>query len=200
MTIPNLITVLRLLLVPVIVWLLGAGHFTAAFWVFVAAGISDGIDGFLARSFDMGSELGGYLDPIADKALLVSIFVILAMIGEIPLWLTLMVVSRDILIVGGVLLAWMIGRPVAMRPLFISKFNTAAQIVYASVVVADLAFAFDLSGLRATGLVFVAVLTLLSAAAYLIDGLRHLTEDDDVSGDAQGDGGAGDHQSGNSGA
>ena len=178
MTIPNLITVFRLLLVPAIVWLIGNGSFEAALWVFVLAGISDGVDGFLAKHFNMESELGAYLDPIADKALLVSIYVILTMIGEIPLWLTLMVVSRDVLIVGGVMLSWIMERPVEMSPLYVSKSNTVAQIVYASLVMGDLAFPFDLSGARSTALVFVAVLTVLSAAAYLVEWFHHMTDDD----------------------
>lgn len=185
MTIPNLITVFRLLLVPAIVGLIGSGSFEAALWVFVLAGISDGVDGFLAKHFDMESELGAYLDPIADKALLVSIYVILTMIGEIPLWLTLMVVSRDVLIVGGVLLSWIMERPVKMSPLYVSKSNTVAQIVYASLVMGDLAFSFDLSGARSTALVFVAVLTVLSAAAYLVEWFHHMT-DDGASPDADG--------------
>ena len=178
MTIPNLITVFRLLLVPAIVGLIGSGSFEAALWVFVLAGISDGVDGFLAKHFNMESELGAYLDPIADKALLVSIYVILTMIGEIPLWLTLMVVSRDVLIVGGVMLSWIMERPVKMSPLYVSKSNTVAQIVYASLVMGDLAFPFDLSGARSTALVFVAVLTVLSAAAYLVEWFHHMTDDD----------------------
>ncbi len=178
MTIPNLITVARLLLVPVIVWLIGTGAYDAALWVFVIAGISDGVDGYLAKTFNMRSELGGYLDPLADKALLVSIFVILTVVGEIPFWLTLLVVSRDILIVGGVLLSWIMDRPVEMAPLYVSKWNTAVQIIYASLVMADLSFGFDLGGARLTAMMFVVLLTVLSAAAYLVEWFRHMTEDD----------------------
>ena len=110
MTLPNLITIGRLLVVPLIVWLAIREQFLAAFAVFVLAGISDAIDGFLARQLDLHSDLGAYLDPIADKALLVSVYVALSALGEIPLWVTIAVVSRDILIVGGVLLV-LAGRP-----------------------------------------------------------------------------------------
>ena len=92
--------------------------------MFLIAGVSDGIDGWIARRFDQRSELGAYLDPIADKALLVSIFVTLGLVGVLPVWLVILVVSRDILIVGGVVLSWMLGSAVPIRPLLVSKANT----------------------------------------------------------------------------
>jgi cardiolipin synthase len=173
-TIPNLITIGRLLLVPLIVWLIIAAHPTVAFWVFVAAGISDGVDGFIARQFNLRSDLGAYLDPLADKALLVSIYVAFAVFGEIPVWVTILVVSRDFLIVGGVVLAWMVGQPMAMRPAAISKVNTVAQITLAAIVLGDLAFSIDLGTLR-TGLNYlVGISTIASAALYLVDWVRHM--------------------------
>ena len=180
MTIPNLITVMRLFLVPVVVLLIKDGEHAAAFWIFVIAGASDAVDGFIAKHFDSVSELGAYLDPIADKALLVSIYITLAMVGEVPFWLVVAVVSRDLLIVGGVLLSWMLERPVEMQPLMISKANTLAQIVLASVVLGDLAFSIDMSALRHLLVILTAVLTVLSAIAYLIDWLRHMTENGDA--------------------
>ena len=117
---PNLITIGRLILVPVIIFLIGAQQFEAAFWVFVAAGISDGVDGFIAKRFGYVTTLGTYLDPFADKARLVSIFVSLGMQEVMPNWLVIVVVSRDILIVGAVLMSWLIGFAVTMRPLMIS--------------------------------------------------------------------------------
>ena len=134
LTIPNIITVGRLLLVPMIVWAIVEGYSGAAFILFVVAGVSDGIDGFIARRYDLRSRLGAYLDPLADKALLVSIFLSLTFLGEIPLWLAMIVVSRDLLIIGGVLLAWVLDRPMEVRPLYISKINTAAQIIFAALV------------------------------------------------------------------
>ena len=109
-----------------------------AFIVFVIAGVSDAIDGFLAKRFDMATELGAYLDPLADKALLVSIYVTLAMLGKMPAWLTIVVVSRDIMIVGAIVLSWVLGKPVTIRPLRVSKLNTAAQIVLAALVLGSL--------------------------------------------------------------
>ena len=174
MTLPNLITIARLLLVPLIVWLILDSQHIWAFWVFVAAGVSDAVDGFLARQFDLRSDLGTYLDPIADKALLVSIYVTLAVIAEIPVWITILLVSRDFLIVGAVVLSWMLGEPTSVTPSRISKLNTAAQIVFAAVVLGDLAFSVDLAIARTILIYVVGVLTVASAALYLFEWLRHM--------------------------
>ena len=103
--IPNFITLGRIMSVPVIFWLLLSGQSKFAFFVFVCAGISDAVDGYLAKRFNWGTELGSYLDPLADKLLIVSIYIALGVRGELPLWLIIMVVSRDILIVVAVLLS-----------------------------------------------------------------------------------------------
>lgn len=176
-TIPNLISILRLFLVPVTIWLISTEKTVWAFFAFVLAGVSDAVDGFLARQFNMGSALGGYLDPLADKALLVSIYVTFAVLNEIPVWLPILVVSRDFLIIGGVLLAWMLGVPVSMRPRTISKANTLAQITLAALVLGDLAFPGDLSALRSFMVYLVGALTLISAVVYAIDWLRHMGAD-----------------------
>ena len=96
----------------------------------------------------MRSELGAYLDPIADKALLVSIYVTFAIPAQLPVWLAILVVSRDLLIIGGVVLSWMLDQPIEMRPRMISKVNTVFQIVLAAVVLADQAFPRALGWLR----------------------------------------------------
>ena len=132
--IPNLISVVRLLLVPLTVWLLISGAYGYAFTTFVVAGVSDGIDGYLARRFDWRSRLGAYLDPLADKALLVSVFLTLGFLKLIPAWLVIVVVSRDALIVGAVLLSRLMDHPVHVRPLMVSKVNTVAQIGFVVVV------------------------------------------------------------------
>jgi cardiolipin synthase len=174
LTIPNLITIGRLLLVPMIVWLIVTGQSAAAFVVFILAGVSDAVDGFLARTFDLHSELGSYLDPLADKALLVSIYISLAVLAEVPLWVVILVVSRDLFIVGAVVLSWMLGQPMEMRPLAISKVNTVVQIVLAAVVLGDLALGLDVSTLRTILVYLVGVLTVASAAVYLVDWVRHM--------------------------
>ena len=174
MSIPNLITLGRILLVPVVVWAIIYGELWLAFVLFLAAGVSDAVDGYLAKRFDMASELGAYLDPLADKTLIVSIYVTLGIAGKIPLWLVILVVSRDIMIVGAIMLSWLLGSPLKVKPLLVSKLNTVAQIVFACVVLASLGF-----NLRADNLVFaliplVAALTLLSVAAYVREFVRHM--------------------------
>src|SRR5205085_1885968 len=94
-----------------------------AFVVFLCAGISDAVDGFLAKRFNWRTELGSYLDPLADKLLIVSIFIALGVRNELPLWLVIAVVSRDILLVAAVLLAWLLDKPVRIKPLAVSKAN-----------------------------------------------------------------------------
>lgn len=174
MTIPNLITIGRLFLVPLTIWLIVSGDAATAFWFFVLAGVSDAVDGFLARQFDLRSALGAYLDPLADKALLMSIYITFAILGDIPVWVTILVVSRDVLIIGGVVLAWMLGPPIEMRPRVVSKANTMAQIVLAALVLGDLAFAVDLSSARHVMVIMVGLLTLASALVYVVDWVRHM--------------------------
>ena len=172
--IPNFITLARVLSVPVIFWLLVSGNSRLAFIVFVCAGVSDAVDGYLAKRFNWKTELGAYLDPLADKVLIVSIYIALGVSNEIPLWLVIAVVSRDILILLAVLLSWLLDRPVHIKPLTISKINTAAQIVLAATVLADEAF---MLGLDTTRLVLVWITgasTVLSLAAYIKAWLPHM--------------------------
>jgi len=174
-SIPNLITLMRVILVPVVFWLLVTQQLKAAFLVFVLAGISDGIDGFLAKRFHWETELGAYLDPIADKLLIVCIFIALGVTDKLPSWIVIAVVSRDVLIVIAVVLSWLLGHPTPMRPIAVSKANTVAQIVLAAVVLADEAF-----DLKLKGPVFVLIwvtggLTIASLVAYLRVWLRHMT-------------------------
>jgi cardiolipin synthase (CMP-forming) len=177
MTIPNLITVARLLCVPALVYAMILGELQLAFGLFLAAGISDAVDGFIARHFNQRSELGTYLDPIADKLLLVSVFVMLTWLAVLPLWFLILVASRDILIVAAVLLSSLMAQPVTVKPILVSKATTAFQIGLALVVLGELAFDLNLSGVGHTLLILTSVLTVLSAAAYLIDWLRHMSDD-----------------------
>lgn len=175
MNLPNLLTLFRIFLVPLAVWLIAVGAYRAAFWTFLVAGITDGLDGFLARRLNQRTELGGYLDPVADKALLVSIYVALAIVGELPRWLVIMVVFRDLLIIGGLILAWLVGRPMAARPLRVSKATTLAQIVFAAIALCALGYRIELAVPREIAAAAVAVLTLLSAVAYVATWMRHMT-------------------------
>jgi len=174
LTFPNLITLARILSVPVLVWAIASGEMLIAFLLFVAAGISDLVDGFLAKRFNMTSEIGAYLDPLADKVLIVSIYVALGITGDMPRWLVILVVSRDIMIVGAVMLSWVVGKPVELKPLFVSKLNTAAQIIYACLVLAALGFKFDAGPVQTIAMALVAILTLLSVAFYVAEWVRHL--------------------------
>jgi cardiolipin synthase len=174
-TVANMITILRLLLVPVVIYALLTGRVGLAFAGFVIAGLSDGIDGFIARNFNQRSELGAYLDPMADKLLLVSVFVMLGVMGELPVWLVIAVVSRDALIVCAVMLSTVMGNPVAMKPLMVSKANTAAQIILAGFVLAELAFQLDFQQVRQVLIILTGLLTIASAAAYLVAWLRHMS-------------------------
>lgn len=174
MSIPNLITLGRIILVPAVVWAIISGEMLAAFSLFLVAGISDGVDGFLAKRFHMASELGAYLDPLADKALLVSIYVALGIARALPISLVILVVSRDIMIISGFMLAWLVGRPMAARPHPVSKLNTVMQILLAALVLAEKAFGFEAGLLLTIGVVLVALLTLLSIAFYLAEWIRHM--------------------------
>jgi cardiolipin synthase (CMP-forming) len=188
-TIPNLITIARLFLVPFTIWLIVSDEPVTAFWFFILAGVSDAVDGFLARQFNMRSVLGSYLDPLADKVLLVSIYVTCGVLGEIPLWVTILVVSRDILIIGAVILAGMLGQPIEMRPRLLSKANTAAQIVLAGLVLGDLAFSPDLSMFRSIMVIAVGVLTIASTFVYAVDWVRHMGTSSSDPSSADGSGG-----------
>ena len=174
MSIPNLITLARILAVPLIVWAITSGEVRIAFALFLAAGVSDLVDGFLAKRFGMATELGAYLDPLADKAMIVSIYVALGIAGNIPRWLVILVVSRDIMIVSAVMLSWLVDRPVALKPLLVSKLNTVAQIALACVVLAALGFELDADVAVIVLTALVAILTLLSVGFYLAEWVRHM--------------------------
>lgn len=175
LTIPNMITIMRFVLVPAVVLAMLNMRWDWAFAGFLVAGISDGVDGFIARRFNQHSKLGAYLDPMADKLLLVSVFVVMGFIGELPLWLVVTMVSRDGLIVCAVVLSTVMAHPVEVKPLFVSKANTAIQIVLAAVVLGELAFSIHLDPLRPALIILSGVLTVASAAAYLVAWLRHMS-------------------------
>ncbi|CAN5117926.1 CDP-alcohol phosphatidyltransferase family protein [soil metagenome] len=137
---PNAICVLRMLLVVPILWTLSAEKFTSTLLLFLVAGFSDGLDGFLAKQFDWRSELGALLDPIADKLLLVATFLAVTLLGLIPVWLTACVIGRDLLIVSGALGYHYLVGPVQGAPSLASKLNTALQILFILLVVARAAY------------------------------------------------------------
>ncbi|MCZ4287925.1 CDP-alcohol phosphatidyltransferase family protein [Hoeflea alexandrii] len=174
MTLPNLITVARFIMVPLVILAMINGEMLAAFVLFLLAGVSDGLDGFIARNFNQRSELGAWLDPVADKFLLVSVFVMLGWLGVLPNWLVIFAVSRDALIIGAVVLSSLLENPVEMRPLLISKANTMVQIMLLILVLADLAGLARLDAVIGWMIYAVAGLTIASASAYLVTWLRHM--------------------------
>jgi cardiolipin synthase len=161
--IPNLISLGRLLAAPVMVWLILDARLTEAFALFIAAGVSDAVDGFIAKRFNAETAFGKFLDPLADKALLVCVYVSLAQVDLLATWLAIMVVFRDAVIVGGAILFHTLTHTLAMRPLPISKVNTAAQIVLASAVLGA-------SGFGIEGAFFIDVLVYAVAATTLASG------------------------------
>ncbi len=166
LNLPNVISFARLCAVPLAIWLVLHRELMAAFGLFTAAGVSDAVDGWLARRWG-GSAVGAMLDPMADKALLIGMFVTLAAVDVLPDWLAILVVFRDVVIVGGVLVLWYTETPVAVRPLMISKVNTAAQLVLVGVALLLAGLGIESPALLSALVWAVAATTLASGAAYL---------------------------------
>jgi cardiolipin synthase len=167
LSLPNLITLLRLCAVPAAVWLIIKGRLDLAFWVFVGAGVSDALDGWIARRWNLRSALGALLDPVADKALLVSVYVTLALIGVLPDWIAILVVFRDAVIVGGVVVFYLLGTPRPIEPILVSKANTALQIGLAAVALFLAGFGLEAPALLMVLLWAAAATTLVSGASYV---------------------------------
>lgn len=164
---PNLITLGRLLAVPITIWLILNNFVLAAFWLFVAAGVSDAIDGFIAKRWNQVTEIGKYLDPIADKSLLVSIYITLGIQGQLESWLVILVVFRDIMIVGAVILYQTMVRGLEVAPLFISKVNTLAQIIVAALVLGSNGYGVNLGLFFDLMVLIVAMTTFVSGLSYM---------------------------------
>ena len=175
MSIPNILTLLRMVLVPVVIWSIITGEVALAFWLFLLAGVTDAVDGFIAKRFDQATLLGAYLDPVADKLLLVGVFVTLGIVHALPSWLVVLIVSRDLMIVIAFGVAHLVGRPIKVRPLNVSKANTALQIVLAAGALADLAGMIQVPDpVRQFAIIAIALLTGLSWAVYFAVWTRHL--------------------------
>ncbi len=172
MSIPNFITLGRLLSVPLAIWLVLDGAMGFAFWIFVAAGVSDAVDGYIAKHFDQRSRLGALLDPLADKALLISMYVTLGLAEHLPSWLVILVVFRDALIIGGFLLATAVAQTMPIQPLAVSKLNTALQIALIAVVLGRLGLGVGDWGATSVLIYAVALTTVLSGGGYLVRWVR----------------------------
>lgn len=177
--VPNLISLARLGAVPVVIWCVLAGENIVAFWVFLAAGLSDAIDGMIAKRLNVTSQFGAWLDPLADKALLVGTYVALALRDALPMWLVILVVFRDALIIGGALTVQALTQRFHVEPMMISKVNTAAQIALVTLVLAKLALGFDDHDVSQVLIWVVAVTTVLSGFAYLVHWGRKLPHVED---------------------
>jgi len=172
---PNLITVARMLMTPLAVTMIISQRFLAAFLIFILAGVSDAIDGFIAKNFDLRTELGAYLDPLADKALLISIYVSLAIYAGLPAWIAVTVVSRDVMILFAVLVSWLLDKPVEIRPVWVSKLNTVAQISLAGFALGVRAYGLDPQPLQTYLEWAVAGTTLASGGVYIAQWLDHMS-------------------------
>ena len=185
-TLPNLLTVFRMVLIPVFVSLLFYQKFSLALGVFLLAGVTDGLDGLLARRFDQKSQLGTILDPIADKLLLVTSFVVLSMPAisphplprhfPVPFWVTAAVISRDIFIIVGAAAINIVTGFRRFRPSWLGKINTAVQILAIAAVLVAARFPI-LSGYLPTVYTTVFALALFSGAHYIYFASRLLKEE-----------------------
>jgi cardiolipin synthase len=138
---PNMLTGLRLAAAPATAGLVTTGHFDAALGLFAFAGVSDAADGFLAKRMGVTSRLGRFLDPAADKALMFAAFLTLTIIGDVPLWLTLTVFLREVLLMIGIFVAVMARANIVVRPSLSGKLATTTQILYVLMHLSALAFA-----------------------------------------------------------
>ena len=175
-SIPNILTILRILLTPLFIILLLRGLYPQALLVFVLASISDALDGFIARWFDQRTELGAYLDPLADKLLLISAFICLGVLKVLPAWLAVLVITRDVIIVLGIAIFTITEKPYQVRPSVISKCTTAAQLITITVIL--LHQSFGLLSVALTPLYWlVAALTIFSGLHYIYMGMIILQEE-----------------------
>lgn len=165
--IPNIITVLRIVLVAPFLWALLEERYNIALLLFVIAGISDALDGFLAKYFGWTSELGGLLDPIADKLLLMGAILALGWLNELPGWLVALVILRDLLIVSGAISYHLLIERFEAAPLMISKLNTLVQLILVCAVIVHYGM-IPLPEVLLTGLTLLTALTTVwSGAAYV---------------------------------
>lgn len=174
MNIPNILTLFRILLVPIFVILLIYGYSFYAFLAFIIAGITDALDGFIARFFNQKTVLGAYLDPIADKLLLVTSYIVLAVIGIIPAWLTVLVISRDIYILMGVAVLFFNNRSPEIKPTILGKVSTFTQIATVVIALSVAQPIVIFKSLLIPSVYITALLTLLSGFHYTIVGLRQM--------------------------
>jgi cardiolipin synthase len=173
MNIPNLLTLLRIILVPVIVILLMRESFLFALILFVAAGITDGLDGFLARILKQQTVLGSYLDPLADKALIATSFITLSILGLIPGWLAVIVISRDFIILFGFTILTLMSVSFEISPTYVSKATTVLQIITIFLVLCFRSMEFCIDYRLIEPMFWLtAIATIISGLYYIYIGIR----------------------------
>ncbi|MBV8978440.1 MAG: CDP-alcohol phosphatidyltransferase family protein [Alphaproteobacteria bacterium] len=163
---PNLLTALRLCAAPFTAYLILGGRDWAALAVFAFAGLSDALDGYLARRLAPDSRFGAYLDPAADKLLMLASFVTLTMMGAVPFWLTALVIGRDVAIVACVGLSWLLAIPLRIEPLAVGKVSTVVQVGFIALVLLLRAFDLESPGAVEIAAVATAAVTVASWLAY----------------------------------
>ncbi len=168
---PNFLTLLRIAMVPVVVVLLGDRQYEAALFVFVLAGITDGLDGWIAKRYHLQSAFGAMLDPIADKLLLVSTYTMLTFLGDIPFWLLVIVLFRDFLIVGGYWFLIAMQTAPKVKPIITSKINTFMQIILVVMVLLSKAEYLTLTPILPSMFIAVFASTVISGLGYLFGNL-----------------------------
>jgi cardiolipin synthase len=176
MNIPNIVSITRILITPFFVILLIKKMFFFALLVFALAGISDALDGLLARYFNQHTILGSYLDPLADKLLLTSAFVSLAILKVVPGWLTVIVITRDVLIFLGIAMIAIMGKKIAIKPSLVSKCTTVVQLLTIFLILLDNQFAIREWVILWPFYWITAFLTITSGLDYIIKGLKMLQE------------------------
>jgi cardiolipin synthase len=173
---PNLISICRLLCVPLVVWLVLTHNMIGAFFVFLGASISDFFDGFLARRLKKHTQIGAYLDPLADKCLLVALTLVLAAHNFLPLWFVILVVFRDLLIVVGALLNALLNLDMAIQPLWISKINTCIQMILVTCILFSSAFGVPHIWIWQWLIILCGATTVLSGGAYVHLWIRRVNQ------------------------
>jgi cardiolipin synthase (CMP-forming) len=180
LNLPNLITLARLLSVPLAIWLIFDDRYGAAFWVFIGAGLSDALDGYIAKRFDRRTRLGALLDPIADKALLAGVYVSLWFVGQLPFWLVALVILRDLLIVIGFVVIHTTAAPKQFDPIYISKINTLIQLILIGFVLAQ-GLGIESEAVKWLLVAAAALTTVLSGLSYLARWARILAGSEQAS-------------------
>jgi cardiolipin synthase len=164
---PNGISLLRILAVPLTVYLLLSQEIATAFWVIIVAGVSDGLDGYLAKRLNAVTRIGTYLDPLADKTMLIAVCLCLAHLGFLPCWIIALAILRDLLILGGVLLSNILELELNVDPILISKLNTVLQIFMVSFALGHEVLGWDLLQAVSALVYLVAFTTVVSGTLYL---------------------------------